>query len=132
MAGNESKRRVGRKAISSWHPRHAGAGLAIGKTSKQAPASRRSGTKKRRNKIAAWRRVGRRAYRIEDIRGKTLDFVEFYTSVDFHCLDVRFQDKTALTFTIDPGFTVEAEQCDWKTGNMRRLRRWARIRAASC
>jgi len=69
----------------------------------------------------------RRFHRFDEARGKTLDFVQFYTSSGFHCLDVRFQDRTALTFEIDPYFTVEAAYTNWKTGNMRMLRQWPRV-----
>jgi hypothetical protein len=68
-------------------------------------------------------------YHFKEVSGKTLEFVEFYTRGEYHCLDVRFQDKTSLTFVIEPGFTVEAEHSDWKTGNWRPLKRWSPIRS---
>jgi hypothetical protein len=68
-------------------------------------------------------------YRFEDVAGKTLQFVEFYTRAESHCLDVRFSDKTSLTFVIEPGFTVEADHSDWKSGNWRPLKRWSPIRS---
>jgi hypothetical protein len=68
-----------------------------------------------------------RSHRFEQVRGKILDFVEFYTSGDYHCLDVRFQDNTAVTFAIEPRFTVAAEHADWKTGNLRLLQEWPAI-----
>jgi len=60
-----------------------------------------------------------------------VDFVEVYTSGDFHCIDVRFQDKTALTFVIDLGFTLKTAYSNWKTGNWRPIKKWPLIRSAS-
>jgi len=63
----------------------------------------------------------------EEIRGKTIDFVEVFTVGEYHAIDVRFQDKTALHFVIDPGFIMETELADWKTGNWRPIKRWPLI-----
>ncbi|HEY7403894.1 MAG TPA: hypothetical protein VIB39_10255 [Candidatus Angelobacter sp.] len=81
----------------------------------------------RREKTAIRLRPGRRFYRFKDARGKPLEFIEFFTSSDYHCIDVRFQDKTAFHFIIDPAFTMEADYSDWKTGNWRPIKRWSRI-----
>jgi hypothetical protein len=45
-------------------------------------------------------------------------------------LDVRFEDKTAMHFAIEPGFMVEPGYSDWKTGNWRPIKRWPLIRSA--
>ncbi len=58
-----------------------------------------------------------------------MDFIEFFTSDNYHALDVRFQDKTAFHFIIDPAFTLEADYSDWKTGNWRPIRRWRTIKS---
>jgi hypothetical protein len=44
--------------------------------------------------------------------------------VDYNAVDLRFDDKTSLTFVIRPGFTVEPEYTDWKTGKYRPVKRW--------
>ena len=67
---------------------------------------------------------------MEEVKGKVVEYVEIYNSSDYHSIDVRFQDKTALHFVIDPGFLLEAEYDDWKTGNFRRIKRWPAIRSA--
>jgi hypothetical protein len=46
-------------------------------------------------------------------------------------IDVRFQDKTSMHFIIEPGFTLETDYADWKTGNYRRIKRWPLIRSQS-
>jgi len=57
--------------------------------------------------------------------------VEVFTVGEYHSIDVRFQDKTALHFVIDPGFTLETEHADWKTGNWRPIKRWPLIHSES-
>jgi hypothetical protein len=109
--------------------------LALSKSQLAKPKSENQQQKTKhhkphRSKFSSWRRAGQNSYRVEDVRGKTVDLVEFYTTGGFHCLDVRFEDKTSLTFTIDPGFTIEAAHSDWTTGNMKRLQEWPEVRAA--
>ena len=121
MADTHTKR-----SIRSAQP---GAGDSRKTNLRKSTASRSTST--RRGKAAVRRRFSRPFYRFHDVKGKTMDFVEFYTSGGYHCLDVRFQDKTSLNFVIDPGFTLEAEHADWKTGNMRLLREWPAVRSAA-
>jgi hypothetical protein len=78
----------------------------------------------RRGKTTTRRYANRSFHRLEEVNGKTVDFVEFYTSSDYHAIDVRFQDKTALHIVIDPRFTLDTEYTDWKTGNGRAIKRW--------
>ncbi len=69
------------------------------------------------------------AHRFTEARGKTVDFVEFYTDAGFHCVEIGFDDRTAINFTIEPMFTVETGYSDWKTGDQRVLRTWAPVRS---
>ena len=72
---------------------------------------------------------GRSVHHMEEVKGKSVDCVEFYTSSENHSIDVCFQDKTTLHFSIDPGFLLETEYADWKTGNWRRIKRWHTLRS---
>ncbi|SRR5579871_3058172 len=90
------------------------------------PASLRF-TESKRGKTTVRRYKGRRFYRFEEIRGKTVEFVEVFTAGEYHAIDLRFQDKTAIHFVIDPGFIMETEYADWKTGNSRTIKRWPLI-----
>jgi hypothetical protein len=83
----------------------------------------------RRGKTTISRYSNRSFHRMEEIKGKTVDYVEFFTSGDVHSIDVRFQDKTSLHFTIDPGFTLEREYADWKTGNWQPIKQWPLLRS---
>ena len=93
---------------------------------KRLPASLRF-TETRRGKTTVRRYSGRRFYRFEEVQGKPVDFVEVFTAGEYHAIDVRFQDKTALHFVIEPGFILETEYADWKSGNWRPLKRWPLI-----
>jgi hypothetical protein len=90
------------------------------------PASLRF-TETKRGKTTIRRYSGRTFYRFEEVKGKVVDLVEVFTAGENHAIDVRFQDKTSLHFVIDPGFTLETEYADWKTGNWRPLKRWPLI-----
>lgn len=59
-----------------------------------------------------------------------MDCIEFFTSSNYHAIDVKFEDKTAFHFVIDPAFTLEADYSDWKTGNWRPMKRWPVMRSA--
>jgi hypothetical protein len=65
--------------------------------------------------------------RFKDAKGKTVEFVEMYTSADFPCVEIGFADKTALHFLIDTRLTMEPTYSNWKTGNQRMLRRWPAV-----
>lgn len=69
-------------------------------------------------------------FRFDEANGKTVEFVEFYTDDGFHCVEIGFDDKTAIDFTIEPTFYVEPEYSNWKTGNQRILRRWETIHSS--
>ena len=80
--------------------------------------------------LTTTRRYSNRAfYRFEEIKGKPVEHVEVFTTGEYHSIDLRFQDKTAMHFVIDPGFTLESEYADWKTGNWRLIKRWPLIRS---
>jgi hypothetical protein len=96
------------------------------KKRERLPASLRF-TETKRGKTTVRRYSGRTFYRFEEIKGKPVDFVEVFTAGEYHAIDVRFQDKTALHFVIDPGFILETEYADWKSGNWRPIKRWPLI-----
>ena len=81
----------------------------------------------KRGKTTIRRYPGRTFYLFEEARGKPLERIEFFTSSDYHCIDVLFQDKTLFHFIIDPGFTLEADYSDWKTGDWRPIKHWRPI-----
>lgn len=96
------------------------------KKRERVPAALRF-TETKRGKTTVRRYRGRTFYRFEEIKGKPVDFVEVFTTGEYHSIDVRFQDKTAFHFIINPGFILETEYADWKTGNWRSIKRWPPI-----
>jgi hypothetical protein len=96
------------------------------KKRERLPASLRF-TETKRGKTTIRRYSGRTFYRFEEVKGKVVDLVEVFTAGENHAIDVRFQDKTSLHFVIDPGFILETEYADWKTGNWRPIKRWPLI-----
>ena len=86
-------------------------------------------TETKRGKTTIRRYSRRTVYRFEEVKGKSVDLVEVFTAGGYHAIDVRFQDKTALHFAIEPGFILETEYADWKTGNWRPIKRWPLIRS---
>ncbi len=133
MAATQNKHSLSR-AQGSRRRAHAPTKPAV-KTKSQAkttkskiPTSLRY-TETKRGKTTVRRYPGRRIYRFEEIKGKPVDSVEVFTGGGNHAIDVRFQDKTAIHFTIEPGFTLETDYADWKTGNWRPIKHWPLIRS---
>jgi len=119
MAAIESKR-------SSSRTQPATRKTPKAKKPKRLPASLRFSETKR-GKTTIRRNIGRTFYRFEELKGKLVDLVEIFTAGESHSINVRFQDKTALHFSIEPGFILETEYADVKTGNWRPIKRWPLI-----
>ena len=85
----------------------------------------------RRGKTTIRRYKARRFHRFEEAQGKPLDYIEFFTAGEYHSIDVQFQDKTSMHFVIEPGFTLETDYSDWKTGDRRCIKRWPLIHSQS-
>ena len=62
-------------------------------------------------------------------RGRTVEMVELNLDSDFHCISIRFQDETDLTFVIDPWLTFRADYSRWKDGEQKVLKRWPVFRS---
>lgn len=80
------------------------------------------------NKSSRSAAYGRRI-QFAEMKGRTVETIEFYTSPDYHSISVNFDDKTTLSLDIDPvpGFTVSPIYQRWKAGNSRVLRGWPKI-----
>ena len=73
----------------------------------------------------------RRFIEFPQMKGRTIDKVELYTTPSYHSLTLHFQDKTALTLVIDLGFLMTARFVDAATGNERVLKRWPVIQSTN-
>ena len=66
----------------------------------------------------------RRVLKFPQTKGKIVADVELSLSPEYRVVDIRFQDKTSLTFSIEPSFQVTPVLADWKTGDFKLLKRW--------
>ncbi|HEY2392381.1 MAG TPA: hypothetical protein VGK22_14500 [Candidatus Angelobacter sp.] len=57
-----------------------------------------------------------------EVKGKIVERVEIDPALN--AITILFQDKTALSFDLEPRLTVFPELSDWKTGNWRGIKRW--------
>jgi hypothetical protein len=80
-------------------------------------------TRSHRRKKVPYRRV----LSFPQTKGKIIADVELSLSSDYRAVDIRFEDKTSLTFDLQPCFQVTPVLADWKTGDYRLLKRWKPI-----
>jgi hypothetical protein len=83
-------------------------------TTLAAPKANRSRKKRSRNFMY-----------FREVKGKIVERVEI--DPDLNAITILFQDKTALSFDLEPRLTVFPELADWKTGNWRGIKRWQAI-----
>jgi hypothetical protein len=57
-----------------------------------------------------------------EVKGKIVENVEI--DPELVAITILFQDKTVLSFELDPRLVVYPELSDWKTGNWRGIKRW--------
>ncbi len=78
-----------------------------------------------KKKIPARRKTRRRQFlRFDQVKGKTVEFIEMSSDAEFPCVEIGFQDKTALHVLMGTRLTMEPAYSDWKTGDQRVLRQW--------
>jgi hypothetical protein len=68
------------------------------------------------------KRRTRQYNRFPQVKGKIVEAVEFDDGIE--AITILFQDKTALSFDLDPRLSMYPELSDWKTGNWRGIKRW--------
>lgn len=73
----------------------------------------------------------RRVLRFPQVKGKIVDFVELGSSPDDYVIEIRFKDKTMLTFDIEASLSGFPELSDWKTGEYKPLKRWRPVHSKS-
>lgn len=64
-------------------------------------------------------------------KGKIIERVELDVTPDYYIIEIRFQDKTALSFELEPCVMVYPELTNWKSGNYRPLKRWRPVHSRS-
>ena len=65
--------------------------------------------------------------RFLEVKGKTVEAVEI--DPDLTAITILFQDKTVLSFDLDPMLVLFPELASLKTGNWRSIKRWPALRS---
>ena len=65
-----------------------------------------------------------RVHRFPTAKGKVVAEVELSLSPDYSVIEIVFQDKTSLTFNLEPCFQVVPEFVSWKSGSYKPVKRW--------
>jgi len=86
--------------------------------------------KKQTSSKSPQKRLKRRKHAYERVlefpqaKGRTVELVQLIADSDYHCLSIRFKDKTDLSVVIDPALSFRANFSDWKTHNQRVIKEW--------
>ena len=68
-----------------------------------------------------------RLLRFPEVKGKVLEAVE--VDPDVTAITILFQDKTVLSFDLDPMLVIFPELANLKTGNWRSIKQWPALRS---
>jgi len=62
-----------------------------------------------------------------EMKGRTVERIDVCSSSDYHCVSIRFEDKTDFTVELDTRLVLTALHSGWQSGNMRVLKRWPKF-----
>lgn len=82
-------------------------------------------------RFSARKKAYQRVVKLTKATGKIVAGVELYVSSDYYYIEIRFEDKTALVFDVEPCVRVLPDLADWTTGNYKPIRRWRPVRSRS-
>lgn len=68
------------------------------------------------------KRRTRQFTRFPEVKGKIIESID--VDPDVEAITILFEDKTALSFDLEPRITVFPELSGWKTGDWQRIKRW--------
>jgi hypothetical protein len=72
-------------------------------------------------------RIKRKRNAFPEMKGKIVNSIELMPSENGYSIGIMFQDRTFLSFDVEPYITVFPELSDWKTKNYKPLKRWRTI-----
>jgi hypothetical protein len=64
-----------------------------------------------------------------EAKGKTVETVELSADAAYYGITIRFQDKTALTFTIESSVTTFPSYADWTGGEEKIIKEYPPVRS---
>lgn len=82
-------------------------------------------------RIRARKKAYQRVIKLHKASGKIVAGVELYVSSEYYKIEIRFDDKTALVFDVEPCVQVFSDLADWTTGNYKPIRRWRPVHSRS-
>lgn len=65
--------------------------------------------------------------RFPEVKGKTIELAEINVSADYYTIEIRFDDKTLLSFDIEPCLTVMPGLLGHKRGDLEPLKKWPAV-----
>jgi hypothetical protein len=68
-----------------------------------------------------------RVHKFPTAKGKIIADVELSVSPDYNVIEIVFDDKTSLSFNIEPCFQVMPELVNWKSGEYKPIKRWRAV-----
>lgn len=80
------------------------------------------------NKVTRSRK-GRKRPNFSEAKGKIVEGIELKPSENGYSIGIMFQDRTFLSFDVEPYITVFPELSDWKSKNYKPLKRWPIVRS---
>ena len=64
-----------------------------------------------------------------EVKGKVVEKVELSVESDYFGISIRFQDRTSLSFVIEPSVFATPVYEDWKSGEGKALKEYTPIRS---
>jgi hypothetical protein len=68
--------------------------------------------------------VKRKRDAFPEVKGKIVNRVELMPTENGYSIGIMFEDRTFLSFDVEPFVTVFPELSDWKSHNYKPLKRW--------
>lgn len=64
----------------------------------------------------------------QEVHGKIVDEITVTTYPEWRCITVRFNDQTAMSFTLTPQLQFQPELIDWSTEDAKDIKRFPAIK----
>ena len=64
-----------------------------------------------------------------EVKGRIIESVELSSAADYYEITLRFEDKTALTFIIEPCVITFPVLADWTGGEEKTLKKYKAVRS---
>jgi hypothetical protein len=100
---------------------------ATGKTASEDTAAQKPS--RRRYELIDRSTPGRKLLEFPEMKGRVVEKIEFFSTAEFHSVNLFFADKTSLVVGIEPGFEVHVDLESAQSGEPQITKRWPPIRS---